>query len=177
MRRFPSAADILVIAVLVLGAHGARAGSPEPRTGLAVVDFVYVDTSGEPGDQEAVHRRRLRTFMAALRRDLVADGRLRLVPVRCGAAACREDDPVPADLRRAAADGGARLLVMGGIHKLSTLVQWAQVRVVDVDTDRIVLDRLLTFRGDSDQAWARAEAFIARDILAELTDRGVMDHE
>jgi hypothetical protein len=30
---------------------------------------------------------------------------------------------------------------------------------------RIVFDRLLTFRGDTDEAWQKAESFVARDVL------------
>jgi hypothetical protein len=31
----------------------------------------------------------------------------------------------------------------------------------------VVFDRLLTFRGDDDTSWQRAEAFVARDILQD----------
>ncbi len=106
--------------------------------------------------------------MTALRRDFAADGRFRLVPVSCGPTPCSDDGPAPADLLHAASDAGAKILVIGGIHKLSTLVQWAKVDAIDVAADRVVLDRLFTFRGDSDEAWERAEAFVSQDIRAAL---------
>jgi Protein of unknown function (DUF2380) len=58
--------------------------------------------------------------------------------------------------------------IIGGIHKTSTLVQWAKVSIIDVGRNRVLSDKLYTFRGDNDEAWARAEAFIAEDIRAVL---------
>jgi hypothetical protein len=64
--------------------------------------------------------------------------------------------------------GGADIRIMGGIRKSSTLVQWAKVAVIDVGSNRILSEKLYTFRGDNDEAWDRAEAFISRDIRAVL---------
>jgi hypothetical protein len=115
--------------------------------GVAVNDFSYLDTSGEPTDQTALHERRLQAFMTALRRDVETDRRLQLV---------------------SSAQADPKLRIVGGIHKMSTLVQWAKVAVIDVGTDRVLLKKLYTFRGDNDEAWDRAEAFISREILAAL---------
>jgi hypothetical protein len=43
---------------------------------------------------------------------------------------------------------------------------------VKVDDNRVVLDKLVTFRGDSEEAWARAEKFIERDLLAAASNAG-----
>jgi hypothetical protein len=48
---------------------------------------------------------------------------------------------------------------------MSSLVQWAKIEIADEDQGRIVFDRLLTFRGDTDEAWQKAESFLARDVL------------
>ena len=48
---------------------------------------------------------------------------------------------------------------------MSTLVQWAKIQIADEEQGRIVFDRLLTFRGDTDEAWQKAESFVARDVL------------
>lgn len=58
--------------------------------------------------------------------------------------------------------------IIGGIRKMSTLVQWAKVAIIDVGTNRVLSDKLYSFRGDNDQAWQRAEAFISEDILTVL---------
>ena len=58
------------------------------------------------------------------------------------------------------------MLLIGGIQKMSTLVQWVKVQTIDIEANRMVLDKLLTFRGDTHEAWQHAEAFVAREIIA-----------
>ena len=65
----------------------------------------------------------------------------------------------------AAREAGADILLIGGVHKMSTLVQWAKVQAIDAATGQIALDKLFTFRGDTDEAWRRAEAFISNEML------------
>jgi hypothetical protein len=148
-----------------LGGQGARADvTPAQPVALAVLDLDYVDTSGEPTDQTAVHQRRAADFVSALQRDLVANGQYRVVPMSCGSEPC---EPVtnPAELQKAARAAGARFVLLGGVHKMSTLVQWAKIQIADEEQGRVVFDRLLTFRGDTDEAWQKAESFVARDVL------------
>jgi hypothetical protein len=131
MLRIRVASCVLVLIGLLVGPRFACAESGAPAAqsvGLAIIDFEYVDTSGEPVDQTAIHQRRLQAFMA-------------------------------------------KILVIGGIHKKSTLVQWAKVTAIDVAADRVVADRLFTFRGDSDEAWERAEVFVSREIRTALAAR------
>ncbi|OKO85557.1 DUF3280 domain-containing protein [Bradyrhizobium sp. AS23.2] len=119
----------------------------EAAIGIAMDDFSYTDTSAEPANQTAAHERRLSAFMSALRRDISADQRYRLVP---------------------SAQDGAAFKVIGGIQKTSTLVQWAKVAVIDVGARKIVMDKLYTFRGDNDESWERAEIFVSREVMAAL---------
>ena len=58
--------------------------------------------------------------------------------------------------------------MIGGIHKQSTLIQWAKVQAIDIAADRVLLNRLFTFRGDSDEAWDRAETFMSRETRSAL---------
>jgi Protein of unknown function (DUF2380) len=164
MLRSRFALGLLILMGLVPGPARAAA----PGIGVAIVDFTYADTSGEPTDQSAAHQRRLATLMAALRRDVAADARFRVIPLSCGASPCAGEGEAPADLLHAAATAGAKILVLGGVHKMSTLIQWARVDAVDVAADRVVMDRLFTFRGDSDDAWERAETFIAGELRTML---------
>jgi len=157
---------LLFAALLTLGSP-ALADSAAPLT-LAVIDFDYVDTSGEPRDQREDHARRLRDFMMSLRRDLARDGKFRIVALDCGDAPCAVGKETPTDLFDSAKKAGARLLLYGGVHKMSTLVQWAKTQLVDVEKNRLIDDRWLTFRGDDDEAWRRAEAYLAKR-LAETT--------
>jgi hypothetical protein len=158
----------LIVLAVTPGLARAEPGDAAARIGVAIIDFAYVDTSGEPADQTAVHRDRLQAFMATLRRDVAAEGRFHLVPLACEPPSCTDGGPAADDLLRAASDRGARILIMGGIHKMSTLVQWAKVAIVDLATNRVILDRLFSFRGDGDEAWQRAAAFVSRDIRAAL---------
>ncbi len=137
---------VLAVLLFVLPAADAPA-SAETAIGVAMDDFSYTDTSAEPANQTAAHERRLSAFMAALRRDIAADGRYRLAP---------------------STPDGAAFKVIGGIQKTSTLVQWAKVAVIDVGARKVVMDKLYTFRGDNDEAWERAEIFVSREIMAAL---------
>jgi hypothetical protein len=132
--------------LLILPAATSPAGA-ETAIGVAMDDFSYTDTSAEPANQTAAHERRLAAFMAALRRDIGAEGRYRPVP---------------------SAQDGAAFKVIGGIQKTSTLVQWAKVAVIDVKARKLVMDKLYTFRGDNDESWERAEMFVSREIMAAL---------
>jgi hypothetical protein len=46
-------------------------------------------------------------------------------------------------------------------------VQQAKFDVIDVKARKFVFDRHITFRGDNDAAWRRAETFLARQILEQ----------
>ena len=172
MLRSRFASHAVALMGLILGPSLAAADSGTPvagGVGLAIQDFTYLDTSGETADQTAAHQKRLQALNTAFRQDLAADGRYHFVPVSCGPG-CADDGAVSADFVRAASDAGARILVIGAVHKLSTLVQNAKVVAIDIEARRAVLERLFTFRGDNDEAWRRAEAFMAeevRDILAQ----------
>ncbi|MBR1161750.1 DUF3280 domain-containing protein [Bradyrhizobium elkanii] len=125
---------------------GTAVASP---LGVSIDDFSYVDTSGEVIDQTAAHQKRLDAFMRALRADVAAEPRYRLVP-----------SVAPA--------GEARIKVVGGVQKMSTLVQWAKVAVIDVEANQVLYEKLYTFRGDTDEAWDHARMFVSREVRGVL---------
>ena len=133
--------------------------------GLAVAEIDYVDTSGEVIDQSADHRRRLRAFEASLRSDLTASGKLRSVVLDCPPNACSIGDIDANQLIGKAQAAGADFLLISAFHKVSTLVQWAKFDMFDVKAQKLSFERLVSFRGDNDEAWRRAEAFIVRDFM------------
>jgi hypothetical protein len=158
MQRSRLVSPVLALAVVLANTALAHAGQPTAQAvGLKIEDFSYLDTSGEPTDQTATHRMRLQQFMKALRDDVGADDRYHLVAA--GAPPPTTDEP---------ARSGRGILITGAIQKMSTLVQWASVRAIDIDANRVVLDKRYSFRGDSDEAWRRAEAFVSEDIRATL---------
>lgn len=158
---------ILMSATVLIEAAQTRASdAPSGPVPIVVLDLDYVDTSGEVRDQRQEHETRLRRFSDALRSDLARSGKYRIVTAKCGSAPCTTTGSQPSELLAQARDAGARLLLMGGIHKESTLLEWAKIQVVDLEANRLVLDKLLTFRGDTDEAWDRAEAFAAAEVTA-----------
>jgi len=164
----------LVVATALLLAFSATATLAGTSDGqakaIAVDDFSYLDTSGEPADQSVAHRRRLESFMTALRGELGADARFQLVASSC-ASDCATEGPALAERLRSASQDGAKILVVGKIHKMSTLVQWARLAAIDTASGTIVLEKLFTFRGDNDEAWQRAEAFVSEQLRAGLAER------
>ncbi len=158
---------VLAATGLVLGSgfgtprSAAAEGQP---LAVTVDDFSYLDTSGEQADQSAAHQQRLQAFMAALRGDIEADRRFRLIPSNASEGAA------PEARLRAASQAGAQILLVGGIQKVSTLVQWARAAAVDVASNHVLVEKFFTFRGDNDEAWQRAEAFVSQEMRTALND-------
>ncbi len=132
---------------------------------MAVAEIQYIDTSGEPVDQSADHFRRLRQFEASLRTDLAASGKIKTVSLDCPANACSVGDIDATQLLDKAKAAGAAYLLIGSVHKQSTLIQWAKFDIIDVKARNVVFNRLVTFRGDNDKAWSHAESFVVQEIL------------
>jgi hypothetical protein len=59
---------------------------------------------------------------------------------------------------------GTGYYTVGVVHKSSTLILQLWARLVDARTGRDVFSRNLNFRGDTDEAWQRAETFLAAQI-------------
>ena len=158
---------ILTATAVALGyslaaSHPAAAAEGEP-VAVTIDDFSYLDTSGEPTDQAAAHQRRLQAFMTKLRGDIEADRRFHLIPFSKASDGAALDDQL-----HSASQAGADILVVGRIQKMSTLIQWAKATAVDVASHRVLCDKLFTFRGDSDEAWKRAETFVSQEIRTAL---------
>jgi hypothetical protein len=132
---------------------------------IAVARFEYLDTSGEVRDQRNEHESRLKAFLAALREDLAATGKYGVVSLSCEGTSCSASDD-PSQLLEQGRRSGADVVIFGGIHKLSSLIQWMKVTALDVETKTVVFERLLSFRGDSDEAWRRSEKFLAQDLAS-----------
>jgi hypothetical protein len=161
MRHFRLALLVLALPGFLAGtcplrADGGASAVPavDAVLGVSVEDFSYLDTSGEVIDQTAAHQRRLAAFTRALREDVAADSHYHLVP--------------PADRAQATAPRDARIKIVGGVQKTSTLVQWAKVAVIDERASQVLFEKLYTFRGDNDEAWDRARMFVSRDVLGAL---------
>jgi hypothetical protein len=145
----------------------ASAGHAAEPVKLAIADFDYLDTSGETQDQAAAHAERLKNFTRLLSEELSATGKYQVVALTCPEPPCSAGAMDAQSLTDAARQSGARLLLYGGIHKMSTRVQFGKAQVADLESDRVVYDRTITFRGDDDNAWKRASEFLAEDLVAK----------
>ena len=134
---------------------------------VAVADFDYVDTSGEAVDQGAEHRARVASFAELLRDNIAAQGDYRVMPIDCPDHPCTATSMTPDAFVAAARRAGARLVVYGGIRKMSTLVQWGEVQLLDLENEKLLLRRTVTFRGDNDMAYRRAADFVG-DTLKDV---------
>ena len=151
----------LAMAYVVGSMHTASAAN-HISIAAAIADFDNFDTSQEDANRTAKHEARVQTFAALLRGDLAAQKKFKIVQLTCPKPPCSAARMPPNELVRAARQAGARLLVYGGIHKESTLVQWGKIEAVDLKNDKLVLNQNFSFRGDTDQAFRRAATFIAR---------------
>jgi hypothetical protein len=143
--------------------HSAHAGEKPIPVGVA--NFDYYDSSGEVRDQAAQHAALIRWFGTALSRDLDKTGRYANVDLNCTKSTCSAAASDPAALLANARAAGARMLIFGGVHKVSTMEQWATIKAVSTSDGHEVYSRLLTFRGDTDDAWQHLESFVATDFM------------
>jgi hypothetical protein len=138
---------------------------------MAIVSFDFVDTSGEVRDQSAEHETRMRTLMSRLRSDLSASEKFRIIEILCGQRPCTASESDFDQALEQARKAGAGFVLFGAVHKMSTLILSFPIRVIDPQSGKVVFQRYHSFRGDTDEAWQRAESFLARELLAELAGK------
>lgn len=137
---------------------------------VAVADIGFTDSSGEARDQRGEHEARRLALTQGLRADLARDERLESLALACDGA-CRLDAPGVELLRGRAREAGAAFVLVGSVHKMSTLVLSMRVAVLDVASGKLVLERLLSFRGDNDAGWRHAGDYVAREVAEQLPAR------
>jgi hypothetical protein len=158
-RRFGKVALAMALITAAGSFHAARSLAA-PALAVVVADFDFVDTSGEVVNQSAEHRARVALFAELLRDSLAAQREYRVLPFDCPDRPCTATSMTPADFVAAARRSGAQLVVYGGIRKMSTLVQWGEIQLLDLASDKLLLRRTVTFRGDNDVAYRRAADFV-----------------
>jgi len=156
---------ILAAFAVLLAVEPASAAAP---LRVAVADFDYLDTSGEARDQRAAHDERLKTLTADITAALSHSGRFTPEKLTCTTPPCSADSMDQDAMTQAARAQDAQLLVFGGVHKMSTLIQWGRIEVMDVATGQRRLARTVTFRGDDDDAWQHAADYIGQMLVEQL---------
>jgi hypothetical protein len=135
---------------------------------VAIADFDFVDTSGEVKDQTAAHAARLVGLHDALAAAVNQTGRFAAVSITCATPPCSADNLDAGSLIDAGKRSGARLMIFGGVHKISTLITFGRIEVVDLASGRSLLNRDITFRGDDADAWTHADSYIAAMVVGAL---------
>jgi hypothetical protein len=161
----------LVFAALALWFSAGRLLAAEyDAIPVVVADFDYEDTSGEMEDKRAAHTARVKMFPDLVRERLAREDKYKVLRLDCAQATCSSHSIGAEDLVAAALKADARLLVYGRIHKMSTLIQWGSIQVVDVQQKQLLLNRLFSFRGETDEAFRRAAEFVG-ELLKDVTPK------
>lgn len=149
--------------LVTLGISNVIASGASPAA-LVILPIKLLDTSGEPTDQTLQHADRLVRLGNSLAADLSRSGLYRATVLTSDdlRQACPSEE-IPCLLQAVRTRGGERIFI-GVVHKSSTLIMQLWARVVDAHTGREIFSRDLNFRGDTDEAWQRAEAFLFSQI-------------
>jgi hypothetical protein len=87
------------------------------------------------------------------------------VALDCGKDPCSVANQTPEDLIAAAKKAGARVLIYGGVHKFSPVMQNLQAQAVDIQIAKLVFDRAVSLRGDDAASWKRAGKELSEALL------------
>lgn len=151
-----------IVAVLFWASTSEAFGQEPVATVIAAFD--NHDSSGEAAARTAEHAAHVEGFAGLIGARLAERGSYRVLSVDCPEPPCSVENMTPDSLIRAAREAGGRLLIYGGIHKMSTLVQHGVIHVVDLKEERLLLERSFSFRGDNDAAFRHAAGFVARYV-------------
>ena len=139
---------------------------------LLVLPIEMVDTSGEMPSGAKEHEDRLAALRWYLAHDLEANGLYAISdPAPISEAIDKARALQPLDKCHGCERDLARLVhadrvLVGEIHKVSSLIGGLRLNIIDVASGRNVFGRDLGFRGDTDEAWQHAVRFFVRDLEA-----------
>jgi Protein of unknown function (DUF2380) len=159
---------VLRSAVAALALWGFAAVAAEPPT-IAVIGFELVDDQPDPV-RDADHKRRLAAISAQLQQGLHQRGLYRVVdaaPAQAQIEALRAQNAFVYRCNGCLADVGqklgTRLVVVGWVQRVSELILNVNVSVRVAATDEELLAKSVDLRGNNDESWTRAMAFMLRD--------------
>lgn len=150
----------LVIALLT-----TSKGQPAEVPRMMMLPFSFFDTSGEPQDQKSEHAARLAALDRQIGDALQTRGFYHLVAPPSNVLSCQpgEEACVLAGARQAGTD----LILTGAVQKASTLILQIWVGAFDAHDGKRLFYRQLSFRGDTDDAWQHAGAFLVQEIESD----------
>ncbi len=156
-----------VCAALALWGFAALAAEPPPT--IAVIGFELLDDQPDP-IRDADHKRRLAALQAQLQQGLHQRGLYRVVetaPAQAQIEALRAQNAYLHRCNGCFAEVGqrlgTRLVAVGWVQRVSELILNVNVSVRDAATDQELLSKSVDMRGNNDESWTRAMAFMLRD--------------
>lgn len=159
--RFGLLATVAVGLALLFAPQDVLAEEHTP-VAVAIADFDNLDTSGESSERTAAHAERVLAFAGILRDTLAEQGPFEIVDLVCPSSPCSVSRVHQNRLMQAARDSGARVLIYGGIQKMSTLIQFGFVEAIDLNTGESIFSQAISFRGDTDEAFRRAALYVSK---------------
>jgi hypothetical protein len=153
-----------ILLMLVLSAP-ARADLPR----IAVFDFELVDTSleGEVNGPRTDERDRLTRVGDQLRKELAESGKFRLLdiaPVNAAAHGSNLQACGGCDVKYSR-QLGADLEITGVVQKVSNLILNINIYLRDVHSGQLITAMSADMRGNTDESWLRALAYLVRNRL------------
>jgi hypothetical protein len=144
-------------------------GSASAAQRAAVFDFELIDTSleGAVHGARADEQERLARTSDHLRRRLAESERFVVVDVAPVAAEARASNLQACggcDVRLAR-KLGAELAITGTVQKVSNLILNMNIYLRDAETGRLLQEMSADFRGNTDESWDRALAWLLRNRL------------
>lgn len=161
-RQLDRSSRALVPALLFLLCAASPATAAEEQLAIAVLDFGFFDTSGEPRDQRGEHETRLQAVGKELRSGLEASERFDLVAFQGGAPDCAPEDSQC--ILASAKEIGAEVVLAGAIQKGSSMDIKLWAGAFDVASGERVFFRQMGLRGDTDEAWLRGARFLVEQL-------------
>jgi len=147
-----------LLGIVPVAGHAASAAR------IIVYPIDFIDTSHEPGDQAADHARRTQIMAAAASDELGRQAATTSEALAADTVQARcptRDTDCLLGIGKAA---GATAIAVVTVHKVSSLIMNMSLRLVDPQTNRSLLEREMSFRSDSDDAWRRAGKYLAGEI-------------
>lgn len=161
-----------LLGICLLPAVAIAATAPR----IAVFPFEINDTSGEPEDQRAEQRERLKMVTGVVQSMLAERGARIITPSGLdeklpAMPALWECNGCEAPL---AAEAEADISVTGLVSKVSTLIQSILIVARDANSGEVIGSASVSIRGDTEEAWRRGVRYIIKkDLLGERVHAGM----
>ncbi|PLC51649.1 hypothetical protein CR159_01060 [Pollutimonas subterranea] len=158
------------LAALVILAPFAVWAAESPVQSIAIMDFELIDNTGETG-KDAEQKLRLTKITEQLRHD-IADKQLYTVVDNAPAATLIKDlqkrfnlhscNGCDVEIGRAL---HTNRVLTGWVQKVSNLILNINIQVRDVEGGKIVLNKSVDIRGNTDQTWSRGIRYMVRSMV------------